>query len=252
MDIKGCVALVTGANRGIGECFVRVLLESGASKVYAGSRDPSAAKHLIEAHGERCEVIELDVTNEQQVASAARACGAVNLLINNAGAFTNRLLIGAPDISGARLEMEVNYFGTLSMCRAFAPILGGNGGGAIVNVLSAGALVDVPVMGGYSPSKTAARFLSTGVRAELAGQGTQVTALIVGSVDTRMAAHVQGAKERPEDIARAGLQAVIEDADEVDTDSMAAAIRASLALDPRAVERRMARMLKAAVIHTGR
>ena len=48
MEIKGCVGLVTGGNRGIGEAFVRVLLESGAQKVYAGSRDPAAAAHLVE------------------------------------------------------------------------------------------------------------------------------------------------------------------------------------------------------------
>jgi NAD(P)-dependent dehydrogenase (short-subunit alcohol dehydrogenase family) len=249
LQINGCVAIVTGANRGIGEAFVRVLLESGAGKVYAGSREPGAAKHLA---GERCEVLALDVTNEQQVFDAANACASVNLVVNNAGVFKNRLLIGAPDTSGAREEMEVNYFGTLSMCRAFAPVLARNGGGAIINVLSAAALVNVPNMGGYGPSKTAARFLSAGVRAELAPQGTQVTSLIVGSVDTRMAAHVQGAKEHPDDIARVGLKAATSGIDEVDTDRMAVELRASLALDPKAVERRLARLLQAEVIRTGR
>ncbi|MGH8284909.1 MAG: SDR family oxidoreductase [Steroidobacteraceae bacterium] len=252
MDIKGCVALVTGANRGIGEGFVRVLLESGASKVYAACRDPQAARHLVEAHGNSCEAVPLDVTNAAQVEAAARHCGTVNLLVNNAGVFTNRLLIGASDMSGARQEMEVNYFGVLAMCRAFAPALARNGGGAIVNVLSAAALINVPNMGGYGPSKTAARFLSAGVRAELADQGTQVTALIVGSVDTRMAAHVQGAKEKPEDIARAGLKAVIHRIDELDTDRMAVEVRAAAALDPKGFERRLGRLLKADVLNTGR
>lgn len=252
MKVQGCVALVTGANRGIGEGFVRVLLENGASKVYVGSRDRAAAKHLVDEYGDRCVAVGLDVTNEQQVAAAAAACGSVNLLVNNAGAFTGKLLIGAPDMSGARQEMEVNYFGILSMCRAFAPILGRNGGGGILNVLSAGALVDMPNMGGYSPSKTAARFLSAGVRAELAPQGTQVIALIVGSVDTRMAAHVQGAKEKPEDIARVAIKALASGADEVDTDRMAVEVRASLALDPKAVERRVARLLNVEVLRTGR
>jgi short-subunit dehydrogenase len=196
--------------------------------------------------------LELDVTDPAEVANAARQCHDVNLLINNAGVFANKLLIGAPDMSAAREEMDVNYFGTLAMCRAFAPVLARNGGGAIVNVLSAAALVNLPVMGGYGPSKAATRSLSAGVRAELAEQGTQVIALIVGSVDTRMAAHVEGSKESPQDIARAGLKAVKQGVDEVDTDRMATEVRAALALDPKALERRMARLLKATTIRTGK
>lgn len=252
MDINGCVALVTGANRGIGEAFVRVLLASGARRVYAGSRDPRAAGELVADSSGRCEAIELDVTDAAEVAAAAQQCADVNLLVNNAGVFTHKLLIGAADMGGAREEMEVNYFGTLAMCRAFAPVLGRNGGGAIVNVLSAAALVNPPNMGGYGPSKAAARSLSAGVRAELAEQGTQVIALIVGSVDTRMAAHVEGAKESPQDIARAGLKAVQHGIDEIDTDRMAMELRAALALDPKGMERRMARLLKATVLRTGR
>lgn len=252
MEIKGSTALVTGGNRGIGEAFVRVLLASGAARVYVGSRDASAAAALAAEFPGRCLAIELDVTDAAEVAAAAARCTDVNLLVNNAGVFTNKLLIGAADMTAAREEMEVNYFGTLAMCRAFAPVLARNGGGAIVNVLSAAALVNLPVMGGYGPSKAAARSLSAGVRAELADQGTQVIALIVGSVDTRMAAHVAGAKESPEDIARAGLKAVKQGIDELDTDRMAVEVRAGLALDPKAMERRFARLLKAPVIRTGK
>lgn len=252
MDIKGCVGLVTGGNRGIGEAFVRELLAAGASKVYVGSRDPSAAAHLTATDPARCTAVELDVTDHAETAAAARDCGDVNLVVNNAGLFLNQTLLGAPDLRAARAEMEVNYFGTLAMCRAFAPVLARNGGGAIINVLSAAALVGIPNMGGYSPSKAAARFLTTAVRAELAGQGTQVTALIVGSVDTRMAAHVEGAKEKPADIARAGLRAVARNIDELDTDRMAVEVRAALALDPKGLEKRMAKLLHATKISTGR
>jgi NAD(P)-dependent dehydrogenase (short-subunit alcohol dehydrogenase family) len=252
ISVEGSVALVTGANRGIGEGFVRELLAAGARRVYAGSRDRAAAAHLAQEFGERCEPIALDVTNETQVAAAAARCRDVQILVNNAGVFHNRLLIGAPDMSAAREEMEVNYFGTLAMCRALAPALGANGGGAIINVLSAAALVNLPIMGGYPPSKAATRSLCAGVRAELAPQGTRVIALIVGSVDTRMAAHVEGAKESPADIARAGIKALRAGLDEVDTDRMATEVRAALALDPKALERRLARLLQAPVVKTGR
>ena len=70
MEIKGCVGLVTGGNRGIGEGFVRVLLESGATKVYVGSRDPAAASHLVEQYPGRCVALELDVTDYDAVTSA--------------------------------------------------------------------------------------------------------------------------------------------------------------------------------------
>jgi short-subunit dehydrogenase len=119
-------------------------------------------------------------------------------------------------------------------------------------VLSSAGLVALPVMGGYSPSKFAGRAASACVRAELAGQKTQVTALIVGSVDTRMAAHVDGRKESPADIARAGLTAIRRGIDEMDTDFMAVEVRANLARDPKGLERGLARMLGAASITTGR
>lgn len=252
MNIEGKAAIVTGGNRGIGEGFVRALIEAGAGKVYIGARDPAQAAHLVEEFGDRVEAVRLDVTDEAQVAAAAEHCGDVGIVVNNAGAFTNRLLIGADDMSGARQEMEVNYFGTLAMCRAFAPVLAANGGGAIVNVLSAAALTNIPNMGGYGPSKTATRFLSAGVRAELADQGTQVSALIVGSVDTRMAAHVDGRKEQPIDIGRAGVTAIRKNIDEMDTDWMATSVRARIAMDPKGYERGLAKLLHAEKLSTGR
>jgi len=252
MDISQSVALVTGGNRGIGEAFVRELLKAGAGHVYVGARDPANAKALVDELGDRASAVALDVTNPAQIEAVADACPDVSILINNAGAFLNRRLIAPDDIAAAREEMEVNYFGILQMCRAFAPALARNGGGAIANVLSSGGIVAVPGMGGYSPSKFAARAATTCIRAELAAQNTQVSALIVGSVDTRMAAHVAGRKERPEDIAKAGIAAIVRNIDEMDTDAMAIEVRANLQRDPKALERGMARMLGAKVISTGR
>jgi len=110
----------------------------------------------------------------------------------------------------------------------------------------------VPIMGGYSPSKFAARAMSTCLRAELAAQGTTVTALFVGSVDTRMASHVKGAKEKPETIAAAGLAAIRRGAEEVDTDAMAIEVRAQTIREPEALARRFAKQLGATEIKTGR
>jgi NAD(P)-dependent dehydrogenase (short-subunit alcohol dehydrogenase family) len=252
VQIEDAVALVTGANRGIGEAFVRAFIAAGAARVYAACRDPGSAAHLESEAPGKVLAVRLDVTQADQIAATAERCGDVSILVNNAGAFLNRRLIGADDIDAAREEMEVNYFGPLQMCRAFAPILARNGGGAIVNVLSSGGVVALPAMGGYSPSKFAGRAATTCIRAELAGQGTQVIALIVGSVDTRMAAHVAGLKEPPAKIAQAGLNAIRRGIEETDTDQMAIEVRAALHRDPKALERSMARMLDADVVSTRR
>jgi NAD(P)-dependent dehydrogenase (short-subunit alcohol dehydrogenase family) len=252
MKLKDSVALVTGGNRGIGEAFVRAFLEAGAARVYVGARQVANADHLVAESPDRVTAVALDITDPDQVAAAAARCADVSVQVNNAGAFAMRRLIGSPDVDGARLEMETNYFGPLAMCRAFAPVLGRHAESAIVNVLSSAGLVAIPGMGGYSPSKFAARAMTACVRAELAAQNTQVTALMVGSVDTRMASHVQGVKEPPAVIAKAGLRAIERGTDEVDTDVMAIDVRASLARDPKALELQMRRSLGDGPVRTGR
>jgi NAD(P)-dependent dehydrogenase (short-subunit alcohol dehydrogenase family) len=244
--VAGAVALVTGGNRGIGKAFVDELLAQGASKVYA------AARNLDDLEPSKAIPVRLDITDVDQVAAAAEDCADVTVLVNNAGYHAKTRLVRTDDLQAARDEMEVNYFGTLNMVRAFAPVLGTNGGGAIVNVLSVAAMVPAPFMGGYSPAKAAALWLSTIARAELSGQGTQVTALIVGSVDTRMATHVEGRKEDPRDIAKAGLLAMEKGESVSDTDWMAVDARARMARDPARYERALAKLLDAAQLRTSR
>ena len=234
MRIEGSVALVTGGNRGIGEALVRELLVMGAAKVYAGCREPGSASHLVLEGAGRVVEVKLDVTNDEDARQCARQCLDVNLLI------------GSADMGGAIEEMEVNYFGPLRMCRAFAPVLKANGGGAIVNILSAAALCNVPVLGSYSASKAAAYSLTQGVRSELADQGTFVSAIFVGSVDTRMAAEVKDApKVAPQYTARVTLQSLQRKEEEVDADPMTIDLRARLARDPKKLERFLARGLRA-------
>ncbi len=182
MKTAGVTALVTGAGGGIGRRIIETLQARGAKKVYAADLPNADLSDL----GAGVETFGLDVTDEAGVAKVAAAASDVSLLVNSAGVFGLAGLIAAPDLSAARREMDVNFWGGLIMCRAFAPVLGKNGGGAIVNVLSEAARVCVPFAGSYCASKSAAWIMTQGVRAELAAQGTHVMAAFPASTDTPM------------------------------------------------------------------
>src|SRR5438270_185397 len=147
MDIEGSVALVTGANRGLGRALAQLLVERGAAKVYAAARNPDilTAEGVIPVH--------LDITSAADIAAAAQRCDDVTLLINNAGISTLTSALAGNAAEAGRREMETNFFGTLAMSRAFAPILAGNGGGALVNVLSVVSWVAWPANAMYCASK---------------------------------------------------------------------------------------------------
>ena len=245
MKVQGCTALVTGANRGLGRALVDALLEAGAAKVYATARDPAALRALVDASGGRVVARELDVTRDDDVAAAAAACRDVTLLINNAGINRNQGLVAANSLDDAKAEMASNYFGTLAMCRAFAPVLKGNGGGAIVNVLSILAKATIPAMGSLCASKAAALRMTEGVRAELAAQGTLVVALMTGALDTDMSRDFQGPKSAPADVARALLAAVDARAEEVYHGPMTEWINGVLTGDAKSLEAELAKYLPA-------
>ena len=138
MKVQDSVSLVTGANRGLGLAFARALLAGGARKVYAAARDPAS----VTLPG--VEAIRLDVTRPEEVDAAARTLGDVTLLVNNAGISRGSGFLGDDGLLAVRAEFDTNFFGPLQMSRAFAPILARNGGGAIVNVLSALSWVSFP------------------------------------------------------------------------------------------------------------
>jgi NAD(P)-dependent dehydrogenase (short-subunit alcohol dehydrogenase family) len=221
VDISSSTALVTGANRGLGRHFTSELLRRGA-KVYAGARDPGS----VSVDG--AIPVAVDITDPGSVAAAAEAAGDVTLLINNAGIAADvNLLTG--DLDGAHREINTNYFGTLSMIRTFAPVIAGNGGGGILNVLSVLSWLSLPDLSGYCASKSAAWSMTNAVRAELADRGIVVTALHVGLMDTDMAAGLDGPKSNPADVAALAVGAIAAGAYELLADDMSRGVQAGLA-----------------------
>lgn len=225
MEIAGSVALVTGANRGLGAAFCRVLRAQGVAKVYGGARDPGT----ITVEG--VIPVRLDITSPADIAAAVALCGDTNLLVNNAGILTGATVLADDGIEQGRREFETNVFGTLEMSRAFAPVLSSNGGGAIVNVLSVLSWFSVPGGAMYCASKAAALSLTNSLRLDLQGQGTQVVALHVGYMDTDMAAGVDAPKASPDDVAAQTLAGIESGAFEVLADDTSRFVRSLISSD---------------------
>lgn len=226
MEIEGCVALVTGANRGLGKTYCEALLAAGASKVYAAARDPSGITDP------RLVQIRLDVTSPADIAVATERCGDLTVLINNAGAMLLKPILGEDSEAALRREMDVNVFGVMAMMRAFAPILGRNGGGAIANMLSVVAWFVNPFNATYCASKHAALAVTDGARIQLKAQGTQVVAVYAGFIDTEMASFSTAAKTPPSQVADRTLDGIRRGLDHVHADQRAEDVWRATRTDP--------------------
>jgi len=237
MKIKGATALVTGGNRVLGQALAEALRRDGAAKIYAAARDPASVSPV-----KGVEPIALDVTNPSQVAAAAAKCRDVDILINNAGIASFTPALGAPTTDNARREMETNYFGTLSMCRAFAPILKNNGGGALVNILSVVSWFNAPMQATYCASKAAEWSLTKAVRFELRAQGTLVMGVYAGYIDTGMTAGMTVVKSSPETIASAVLNGIKNGIEDILADERARSVNAELRKDDRAFDANMQKL----------
>jgi NAD(P)-dependent dehydrogenase (short-subunit alcohol dehydrogenase family) len=225
MNVEGSVALVTGANRGIGAVFARMLLEQGASKVYAAARTPET----VTIDG--VTPITLDITSAHDIEAVVERCADVNLLINNAGISTGTGVLAPDALEQGRREMETNAFGGLAMSRGFAPVLAANGGGAIVNVLSALSWFSLPQTAMYCASKAAAWSLTNSLRVELHPQGTLVVGVHCAFVDTDMAAQVTAEKISPEQVVELTIGALERNEYEVLADDTTRGVRAALSGD---------------------
>jgi NAD(P)-dependent dehydrogenase (short-subunit alcohol dehydrogenase family) len=217
MKIEGSVALVTGANRGLGKAIVTALVEAGAAKVYAAARD----ERKIVADCPRVVPLALDVTKPEQIALAAKVASDVTLLINNAGVL-NSLNVLTTSQAEIDADFHTQVHGTLSVIKGFLPVLErARDGATIVNVLSLVSLASFPALGGYSVSKAAAYSMTQALRPELKAKHIDVLAALPGLVDTDMVRHFQMPKASPADVARGLLAGVARGDEEIFPDPMA-------------------------------
>jgi NAD(P)-dependent dehydrogenase (short-subunit alcohol dehydrogenase family) len=198
MNVAARAVLVTGANRGIGRALVEEALRRGASRVYAGTRQPLAAEDR------RVTALTLDVTDAAQIQRASERVESLDILINNAGV---AMYDDLGDRAAIDRHLSVNLFGTYGVTQAFLPLLT-RSRGAIVNVLSDSALAALPLIPAYSISKAAAFSLTQSLRALLAGRGISVHAVLAGPVDTDMSRGLDAPKASPKSVAQAIFEGV--------------------------------------------
>lgn len=241
-SFSSTVALVTGANRGIGRALVEALLARGVSKVYAAARNVASVRDLFPQANGRVVPLRLDVTDPVQVQAAAAQAQDVTLLVNNAGYAANADLFSS-DLNAARQEFEVNYWGPLHVLRAFAPHLKGRPGAAVVTVSSVAGLTNFPLFPTYSDSKAAAHSLTVAARHLLAPEGVRSIGVYPGPVDTDMAKAIEMEKASPASVAKAILDGIERGDDEVFPDPVAVGYAAAYRAGAKALEHQVAAML---------
>ncbi len=240
--IEGTVALVTGANRGLGRAMTEALLRRGVKKIYATARHPEAVTRLRD---DRIVPLQLDVTDAEQILSVAKSVPDVQLIINNAGVLLGGGMADSAVVAHARREMEVNYLGPLQLLHHLAPALARNGGGAVVNIGSAAGLTNVPFFPTYSASKAALHSLTQAARVLLGSQGTAVFGVYAGPVDTDMTRDLDLPKSAADDVALAILDGVEAGQEDIFPDPFSVDFARQFGASPKESERQMAVMAAA-------
>lgn len=240
MQIRETVALVTGANRGIGLALVNALLERGAARVYATARTDADLATIARLDDQRIVPLRLDVTDARQLADAAARAGDVRILFNNAGVLDFGSVLDATPEAFQR-NFDVNFFGPLHATKAFAPALAEQRG-AVVNLLTLVALASMPGLGVYNASKAAAWSLTQSLRADLGKRGVKVFSVFPGAVDTDMLKGVEMPKTPAVAVAAAVLDGIEADAEDIFPDPMSKQLYAQWALDHKGIEHQFAAM----------
>lgn len=222
-DIRNKVALVTGANRGIGKAITEEFLARGAAKVYAAVRDPKSASDLVKQYGDRVAPLAFDLTKPETITAAAKTASDVDLVVNNAGVLKAASPLDAHVFDSLQFELETNVYGLIRVAQAFTPVLKANGGGGFVQLNSVVSLKAFPDVATYSASKAASYSITQSLKTLLNPQGIRVVSVHPGPISTDMAkdAGLQDIAEPPVLVANAILEALGTDTFHAFPDSMA-------------------------------
>lgn len=236
MKLDNKTVFVSGANRGIGKAIVQALLKQPVKKVYAAARNIADLPDFGDA---RVVAVVLDITKRAQIDNAVQKANDVDLLINNAGVLTSAGVVTG-DPKPLMHDMEVNYFGTLSMVNAFTPVLEKRGNGAIANVISVVGLASIPGIGGYSASKAALFSATQAMRSELKAKNIRVYGIFPGPIDTDMAKNVPADKASPEITGKNIVDGILASQEDIFPDPFSANISTVWSKNPKELERQFA------------
>jgi short-subunit dehydrogenase len=232
MDINGRTVLISGANRGLGHALALAFAAAGARQIFAGARN-SADLERLQVEG--LTPVKLDVTNEQEV-DATRQLGVIDVLVNNAGVASYGNPV-AMNFEAAAREMDVNYFGALRLSRALAPQMVERGDGMIVNIATAFAKINLPLIGTYCASKAALLSLGQALRAYLKDQGVHVMTVMPTTIDTDMAKGAEVTKMTAEFVAGEILRHIREESIDPPIGEEAEGVLEGLRSDPAGLEK---------------
>ena len=235
MEIEGKRVLISGAGRGLGRTLVAAFVEAGAGEVFAGTRTQEARDSLKQEFPDRVTPIQLDVTSDSDVDSVTQL-GTIDILVNNAGiaGFGNPLTINFSDIEN---ELAVNYLGVLRLTRAVAPGMIAQRAGVIVNVATAFAKVNLPLVGTYCATKAALLSLGQALRAYLSDDGVRVITVMPTTFDSDMSRGADVPKMTKEFVAAEILAAIREERHDPPIGDEAKGVFDGLMKDPLSVER---------------
>jgi short-subunit dehydrogenase len=191
MQLRGKVAVVTGAASGIGRALASVLAERGCDLALADVDEAGLAEtaRAVRAAGRRASVHRVDVADAAAMAAFADAVvaehGGVDLLVNNAGVSVTGTL-EEQSLEDLRWIVGVNFWGVVHGCKAFLPHLRARPEAHVVNVSSLFGLIGLPTQSSYCATKFAVRGLSEALWAELADVRVGVTVVHPGGVRTNI------------------------------------------------------------------
>lgn len=242
-SIQGKTALVTGANRGIGEALVKALLAQGAERIYAAGRSLASLDHLVSLAPSKIVPVQLDVTHAGDIANVAKQVGQLDILINNAGIATGSNFSGEASLNIAAQEMATNYFGVINLTHALLPILRNSKAAAVVNVSSIAGIANFPTLGPYSATKAAVHSFTQGLRAELRSANIAVVGVYPGPVETRLTEGFEMDKASPADVATAVLSGVEAGVEDIFPDAFSQAMYQVFVQNPKQLEQQFGAMV---------